>query len=145
MANFVAQRIRPSAGMTARALSALRMLPGDTAGGRRDSRAKKPPCASQGARHREARRTPLAIPLILPFPVALLGFRGLMLHHSPRSAPPYCRPLQKPDFQVERVTTSGLDDLGPSTTLESNKSPQLTGFGRLDDPPPPWRGAAGAP
>jgi len=28
---------------------------------------------------------------------------------------------------------------------ESTRAPQLTGFGLVDDPPPPWRGAAGAP
>ena len=33
------------------------------------------------------------------------------------------RPLTKEDFKEERVTTMGLDDLGTSTTLESNKSP----------------------
>src|SRR5215831_12674480 len=45
-----------------------------------------------------------------------------MLHHGPRSAPPYLRPLKKKGFKEERVTTMGLDDLGKSTTLESNKS-----------------------
>src|SRR6266571_227198 len=53
---------------------------------------------------------------------ALIGFRGLRLHHGPRSAPPYLRPLKKKGFKEERGTTIGLDDIGKSTTLESNKS-----------------------
>jgi Transposase DDE domain group 1 len=52
----------------------------------------------------------------------LIGFQGLMLQHGPRSAPPYLRPLKKKGFKEERVTTIGLDDIGTSTTLESNKS-----------------------
>src|SRR5215471_11389959 len=32
------------------------------------------------------------------------------------------RPLKKKGFKEERVTTIGLDDIGTSTTLESNKS-----------------------
>src|SRR5215831_11100354 len=45
-----------------------------------------------------------------------------MLHHGPRSAPPYLRPLKMKGFKEERVTTIGLDDIGKSTTLESNMS-----------------------
>ena len=52
----------------------------------------------------------------------LIGFRGLMLHHSPRSTSPYLRPLKNKGFKEERVTTIGLYDIGTSTTLESNKS-----------------------
>jgi hypothetical protein len=54
--------------------------------------------------------------------VALIGFRGLMLQHGPRSAPPYLRPLKKKGFKEKRATTIGLYDSGKSTTLESNKS-----------------------
>ena len=34
----------------------------------------------------------------------------------------FLRPLEKKGFKEERVTTMRLDDLGKSTTLESNKS-----------------------
>src|SRR5215471_10531428 len=53
---------------------------------------------------------------------ALIGFRGLMLHHGPRSVPPDVRPLKKKGFKEDRVTTIGLYAIGTSTTLESNKS-----------------------
>src|SRR4030095_10326799 len=55
---------------------------------------------------------------------ALIGFRGLMLQHGPRSTPPYLRPLKKKGFKEKRATTIGLYDSGKSTTLESNKSQQ---------------------
>jgi hypothetical protein len=35
----------------------------------------------------------------------------------------FLRPLKNKGFKEERVTTMRLDDLGQSTTLESNKSP----------------------
>jgi hypothetical protein len=35
----------------------------------------------------------------------------------------FLRPLKNKGFKEERVTTMRLDDLGKSTTLESNKSP----------------------
>jgi len=34
----------------------------------------------------------------------------------------FLRPLKKKGFKEERVTAIGLDDMGKSTTLESNKS-----------------------
>jgi len=53
---------------------------------------------------------------------ALMGFRGLMFHHGPRSAPPDWRPLKKKGVKEKRGITSALDDIGISTPLESNKS-----------------------
>src|SRR5262249_16037723 len=69
---------------------------------------------------RAVSRMPLAFMPIST--IALIGFRGLMLQHGPRSAPPYLRPLKKKGFKEDRVTTIGLYDIGTSTTLESNKS-----------------------
>ena len=53
---------------------------------------------------------------------ALLGFRGLMLQAWSKKPNSFVRPLQKKGFKEERVTTMGLDDLGKSHDLESNKS-----------------------
>jgi hypothetical protein len=53
---------------------------------------------------------------------ALIGFRGLMLQAWSKKHNSFVRPLKKKGFKEERVTTMGLDDIGKSTTLESNKS-----------------------
>ena len=45
-----------------------------------------------------------------------------MLLHCPESIYPYLRLLQKKGFKEESMTQVGLDAIGTSTTLESNKS-----------------------
>ena len=53
---------------------------------------------------------------------ARIGFRGLMLQALFEKHDSFLRPLKKKGFKEERVTAIGLDDMGKSTTLESNKS-----------------------
>src|SRR5215468_1450569 len=77
---------------------------------------------TDGHAHSIRLQKPSDVPQDVACPHALIGFQGLMLHHGPRSAPPSVRPLKKKGFKEERVTTIGLDDIGTSTTLESNKS-----------------------
>src|SRR5262245_34748260 len=57
------------------------------------------------------------------FPHALVGVQGLRLPWCPRGVMAFKRPLKNKGIQEERVTTRRLDDLGQSTTLQSNKSP----------------------
>ena len=57
------------------------------------------------------------------FDFALVGFQGLRLPWCPRGVMAFKRPLKNKGIQEERVTTRHLDDLGQSTTLQSNKSP----------------------
>src|SRR5215510_14172852 len=54
--------------------------------------------------------------------IALVGFQGLRLPWCPRGVMAFKRPLKNKGIQEERVTTRRLDDLGQSTTLQSNKS-----------------------
>jgi hypothetical protein len=53
---------------------------------------------------------------------ALIGFRGLMLPDCPRRTAPSLRPLKKKGCKEESMTKVGLDAIGTSTPLESNKS-----------------------
>ena len=53
---------------------------------------------------------------------ALIGFRGLVLQALSEKHSTFLRPLKKKGFKEERVTTIGLDTIGTSPTLESNKS-----------------------
>jgi hypothetical protein len=46
--------------------------------------------------------------------IALMGFRGLMLHAWFKKHSSFLRPLKKRGFKEERVTTMGLYDLGTS-------------------------------
>jgi hypothetical protein len=53
---------------------------------------------------------------------ALIGFRGLTLPRCPRRVTQFSKPLKNKGISKESMTKVGLDALGTSTPLESNKS-----------------------